>query len=152
MTGYQDSSPSNGGWATRLIGWIFSKMNVQSGSIITWSNITRQYAQHNSKWIRTYIRINSHKMHPIPRPHGRAMGRLLWGFGKKMTAPWQHRTVPTYAMPHTIYRWDSTRKTNFIANALELHLSCTNPWIYWNIQWDAVVKQSAFSEIFIIHV
>ena len=28
----------------------------------------------------------THKRHPIPCPHGRAMGCLLWGFGRKLTA------------------------------------------------------------------
>ena len=48
---------------------------------------------------------------PITRPHGRAMGCLLWGFGRKLTALKRHRTVswkyiftcyvtrPEYEMP-----------------------------------------------------
>ena len=32
------------------------------------------------------IRHWTFKRHPIPRPHGRAMGCLLWGFARKFTA------------------------------------------------------------------
>ena len=35
----------------------------------------------------------THKWHPIPRPHGRAMGCLLWVFERKLTALYRHRTV-----------------------------------------------------------
>ena len=45
-------------------------------------NIAVTEAEHKS-------RVETHKKHPIARPHGRAMGCLLWGFGRKLD---QHST------------------------------------------------------------
>ena len=51
---------------------------IQSGAVIMRSSIKRFCTPHNSDWSRTCIRDKNHKRHPIARPHGRAMGCLLW--------------------------------------------------------------------------
>ena len=44
---------------------------------------------HFSDGCRIQIRGWTHKIHSIPRPNGWAMGCLLWGFMRKLTAlPW----------------------------------------------------------------
>ena len=53
--------------------------------IITWYIITWYRIQHCSDWIRTYIRVWTHKRHPIPHPYGWAMGCLLWEIVRKLT-------------------------------------------------------------------
>ena len=41
-----------------------------------------QYCNHSS---RTWMRLETHNRHPIPRPNGRATGCILWGNWKKKT-------------------------------------------------------------------
>ena len=41
----------------------------------------------------TQIRLWTHKTHPIPRPHRRTIGCLLWRFWRKLTAFYRHRIV-----------------------------------------------------------
>ena len=66
---------------TRL--WLNCTIVILSGAVITRSNISRYYIQHRNDNIRTQIRQWTHKRHSMPRPNGRAMGCLLWGFARK---------------------------------------------------------------------
>ena len=72
---------------------ISALFQIQSGAFISWSNIERYYINNGRNWVRISIRCWMNKMHPIPRPNGRAMGWLLWGLRRKLTALWRHRTV-----------------------------------------------------------
>ena len=61
---------------------------VQWGAIIMWSNI---------KWYCIchciHLAVSIHKRHLIAHPNRRAVGCLLWGFFRKLTVLWWHRTV-----------------------------------------------------------
>ena len=46
-------------------------------------NITLYYTHHCRDWDRIYMRVWTHKVHPIPRPKRWAMGCLLWWFWNK---------------------------------------------------------------------
>ena len=71
---------------------------LESGTVITRSNLSWCYIQHCNDSSRTYIRFWTHKRHPIPRPHGRDMGCPLRGFGRKLIALYRHPTVSRSAM------------------------------------------------------
>ena len=78
---------------------------LQLDAIITWYIITWYCIQHCSDWIRTYIRVWTHKRHPIAHPYGWAMGCLLWETWDKIaviTAP--HCTICCIIMkiPYTV--------------------------------------------------
>ena len=53
---------------------------IQPSSVITRTNIAWYCTQRCRKWGRISIRLSTHKMHPIPRPNGRAMACILWIF------------------------------------------------------------------------
>ena len=74
-------------WTTRsvLIG-IRSHFSVQSCVVITRPNITWYCKQHCRNSGRLSIWCWTQKTHPIPQPHERAMGRLIWIFVRKLTA------------------------------------------------------------------
>ena len=59
---------------------------IQLSAVITRSNLSRYYIRHCDNSGRKWVRFENHNRHPIPRPHGRAMGCLLWGFRRKLTA------------------------------------------------------------------
>ena len=59
---------------------------IQSSAVITRSNLLWYCHWHCNDWGRTEIKLQTHNRHPIPHPHGRAMGCLLWGFERKLTA------------------------------------------------------------------
>ena len=59
---------------------------IQSSAVITRSNIVRYFINNYRNRGRILIRCWIHKIHPIPRPNGRAMGCLLWIFVRKLTA------------------------------------------------------------------
>ena len=59
---------------------------IQSSAVITRSNLSRYYTRQGNNGGRNWIRYQNHNRHSIPRPHGRAMGCLLWGFWRKSTA------------------------------------------------------------------
>ena len=63
------------------------------------------HIQDNSDQIRTYVRINTYRRHPISCPHRQAMGCLLWGFGEKMT---------TISVSNCITLYQTTTKHNKI--------------------------------------
>ena len=82
---------------------------MQSCAITTQSYLSRYYIRHSGrKWIRYYNRNRHH----IPHPHGRAMGCLLWGSGRKLTALKRHRTerrwrsyIETQGTPPRLLHW-----------------------------------------------
>ena len=57
---------------------------IQSHNVITQSNLTWYYLQCYCNSGRKWIRFGNHNRHPISRPHGWAMGCLLWGLGRKL--------------------------------------------------------------------
>ena len=57
-------------------------IQIQSSAVITRSNLSRFYTQR----CRTWLRLENHNRHPIPRPNGRAMECLLSGNWRKLTA------------------------------------------------------------------
>ena len=57
-------------------------LQIESSAIITWSNLSGYYMRQCNNRCRKWVRHYNHNRHPIPRPHGRAMGRLLWEFGE----------------------------------------------------------------------
>ena len=59
--------------------------NIYASAVITQSNKTLYCIQCCRDWNRTYSEVELTK-HAIPRPHGRAMGCLLWGYGWQLTA------------------------------------------------------------------
>ena len=65
--------------------WVKSVTKIQSSAVITRSNIVRFYNNDYRNWDRKSIKCSIHKRHPIPRPNGRAMGCLLWIFGRRLT-------------------------------------------------------------------
>ena len=73
-------------WELVYMHWQQGKLQLQPSAVITRSNLSRYYIRHCDNSSRKWIRYLNHSRHPIPRPHGRAMGCLLWGFGKKLTA------------------------------------------------------------------
>ena len=56
------------------------EMWIQSSAVIMWSNLSWYYICHYGYRSRTCIRLWPHNWHPTLRPHGRAIGCLLWGF------------------------------------------------------------------------
>ena len=66
--------------------WPCSLMHIQSCTIMMRFNITWYYVYHCSDYDRIPIRVWIHKIHPIRRPNERAMGCLLWGICRKLTA------------------------------------------------------------------
>ena len=66
---------------------------VQSGAVITRFNELWYSTMFYSDWYRTKIRVCIHERHPISRPHGWAMGCLLWEFWRNLTTLQRHRTV-----------------------------------------------------------
>ena len=69
---------------------------IQSTDVITRSNSWLYCIRHCENSARRWTRYYNHNNHPISRPHERAMGCLLWGFGRKLTALQRHRTVQFY--------------------------------------------------------
>ena len=55
---------------------------IQSSHVII---LSRYYLWHCNDSRTTWIRLEIHNRHPIPRPKGRAMGGLFWGFCGKVT-------------------------------------------------------------------
>ena len=77
--------------------------SVQIRLNISRSNITGCWTQYKRQKAKTLFRIWTHKRHPIPhkrlpitRPHGRAMGSLLWDLWKRATA--RYREIWSYLM------------------------------------------------------
>ena len=66
-----------------VISWVAT---TSMGAVIARSNIIWFCTQHNRDWSGTYVTVNHHNMHRIPRPHGRAMGCPLWQFWRNLTA------------------------------------------------------------------
>ena len=76
--------------------------------------------QYNSDWIRTYIRINTHKRHLISCPNGRAMGCLWWGFWEKI----DHILVAPHCMLQSVWRFDAESKcTDIIITVIFIFLN-----------------------------
>ena len=89
-------------WASYGVSFISGKSDqsftiVQSSAVITRSNLSWWHCDNRSK---TKIRPQTHNRHPIPRPRGRAMGCVLWGFWRKLTTCW---AVCSY---HVLYEYD----------------------------------------------
>ena len=61
-------------------------LSIQWSAVITRSNVVRYYMNNQKNWGRISIRCWIHKIHPIPRPNGRAMGCILLIFVRKLTA------------------------------------------------------------------
>ena len=79
-------------WELFTLCWESMKL-LQLSAVLTRPNMTWYCIHHSSDWGRIYIRISIHKRHPISHPSGWAMGCILWGFWRKLTALWQHHTV-----------------------------------------------------------
>ena len=62
----------------------FIEASIQLSAIIVQSNLSWYKIQHSNNSGRQWIRFYIHNKHPISRPHGRAMGCLLWGICEKM--------------------------------------------------------------------
>ena len=68
--------------ASYIYMYIYIYVYIQSSTVIKRSNLSR-YHIHSDNIGRKLIRYQNHNRHRIYRPHGRAMGCLLWGFGGK---------------------------------------------------------------------
>ena len=71
-----------------LLGFNFSQLcldQIQSSAVLTRSNITWHCIHHWSDWAKVWTRVWAHKIHPIPRPNGPAMGCILWEFRRRLT-------------------------------------------------------------------
>ena len=87
------------------------------------SNLSRYYIRHCDNSGRIWIRSQNHNRHPISHPHGRAMGCLLWGFGRKLTALKQHCVVLYPSIALTWLRcWQSVWWVQ------RSHPACLTPW------------------------
>ena len=64
--------------------------------ITTLFHLSRYYIRHCDNSGRKWNTFWNHNKHPISRPHGRAMGCLLWGFWRKLPASLWHRAVLFY--------------------------------------------------------
>ena len=62
----------------------YIKNKIQSSVVTILSNITWYCTQYNSDRSRMNMRVFIHKT-PLSRPHGWAMGCLLWRFGRKLS-------------------------------------------------------------------
>ena len=56
-------------------------------------HLSRYYIRHCDNSGRKWNTFSNHNKHPISRPHGRAMGCLLWGFWRKLPALLWHRAL-----------------------------------------------------------
>ena len=97
---WKKQNNSNGIWYvkcsindTREIYWQKNRhtyvihMYIQWSAVITRSRFSRQYILHCDNSGRKWMSYWNHNRNPISLPPGRAMGYLLWGFGrKKLTA------------------------------------------------------------------
>ena len=73
---------------------------IKSDIVITRSNVTWFSIQHCSDWSmkqNTNQTINSQLRYPISRPYGWIMGRLLWGFARKLSALGAYFLAPNAA-------------------------------------------------------
>ena len=60
-------------------------------------NVTRYWTQYERKKVKTLFIQRTHKRRPIPRPYGRAMGRIFWIHYRKYIA--RHREcIPCVAI------------------------------------------------------
>ena len=51
----------------------YTELEVQTSAIIMRSNLTKYCTHHCSDWGRIYMKVGTHKRHPIPQPNGQAM-------------------------------------------------------------------------------
>ena len=58
---------------------------IQSSAVVTRSNVIWFCIHHCTYWGRIWIKVWTHKRHPIPGPNGWGMGCLLLGFSRKLT-------------------------------------------------------------------
>ena len=63
--------------------WSSAEINIPWSAVITQSNLSRYCIRQCVNINRTYFRLGSYNRHHIARPHGRAMGCLLWEIWKK---------------------------------------------------------------------
>ena len=88
---------------------LFNKVNFVQN---THNTVQSRYnmVQHNMilftalQWLgQNLIKVWIKKRHHIPHPHGRAMGCLLWGFGRKWTVLQWHRTLDASLLSHNLW-------------------------------------------------
>ena len=87
----------------------------QSGAIITRSNLSRYFTQHCNYSSRTWIGLETHNRHTIPRPSGRARGaggsfvEILDKIDRVITAPHCMSKFVRCSVIICIFQDDSTR-------------------------------------------
>ena len=74
---------------------------LQLSGVIPWYNITLDCIHNCSNWYWTWIRFQTHKRHPIPRPHRRAMGCLLWDLWRRLTMFNGTHSILNYVQPYS---------------------------------------------------
>ena len=67
--------------------------HIESGAVITLTNITWHCIEHYINWGKTLIRICTKIKYLISRHSGQAMGHLFWWFCKKLALFQRHHTA-----------------------------------------------------------
>ena len=97
----------------------------------------------------TSTRLGIYERHPMSRPHGRAMGCLLWDLSGYMTAIYRQRTVYAVGNKNSVvrryitvnsvnvslnllYTWNNYPHTSIFAPWI---VTCTCFWSQWNLRY-----------------
>ena len=87
-------------YLSNTVGCLYNESNIHLSAVITRSDTVRYCINNCGNWGRISIRCWINKIHPIPRPNGRAMVCLLLILLRKLTALKRHRTVPWFCTQH----------------------------------------------------